>query len=55
VGMSGLPLGNLEIKCHLDVSDMASHRVYYEGGRWWLPPSPGCGESCESEFTHGSS
>ncbi len=24
------------------------------GGRWWLPPSSGCGESCEFEFTHGS-
>jgi hypothetical protein len=23
-------------------------------GRWWLPPSPGCGESCESMFTCGS-
>jgi hypothetical protein len=20
------------------------------GGRWWLPPSPGCGESCESKL-----
>jgi len=25
------------------------------GGRWWLPPSLGCGESCESKFAHGSS
>ncbi len=25
------------------------------GGRWWLPPSPGCGESCESEFARGLS
>ncbi len=24
------------------------------GGRWWLPPSPGCGESYESEVAHGS-
>jgi hypothetical protein len=24
--------------------------VYYTGGRWWLPPSPGCGEFCESEL-----
>jgi hypothetical protein len=22
-------------------------------GRWWLPPSPGCGESCESLFVCG--
>ncbi len=26
-----------------------------EGGRWWFPPSPGRGESCESEFARGSS
>jgi hypothetical protein len=25
------------------------------GGRWWLPPSPGHGESCESELACGSS
>jgi len=25
------------------------------GGRWWLPSSPGCGESCESRVTHGLS
>jgi hypothetical protein len=25
------------------------------GGRWWLPPSLGGGESYESEFAHGSS
>jgi hypothetical protein len=23
-------------------------RIVY-GGRWWLPPSPGCGESCVSK------
>jgi hypothetical protein len=23
-------------------------RILY-GGRWWLPPSPGCGESCVSK------
>jgi hypothetical protein len=30
----------------LDVAFTDSYRVYYKGGRWWLPPSPGCGESC---------
>jgi hypothetical protein len=25
------------------------------GGRWWLPPSPGCGESCEFEVVRVSS
>jgi hypothetical protein len=24
-----------------------------EGGRWWLPPSPGRGEFYEIVFTHG--
>jgi hypothetical protein len=26
-----------------------------QGGRWWLPPSPGHGESCESVFARSSS
>jgi hypothetical protein len=26
-----------------------------QGGRWWLPPSPSHGLSCESEFARGSS
>jgi hypothetical protein len=34
---------------------MARHKIYYKGRTWWLPPSPGLGESCESMFTHGSS
>jgi hypothetical protein len=25
------------------------------GGRWWLPPNPGCGESCESKVASGLS
>jgi hypothetical protein len=31
-------------KSHLDVGSMASRRVYYKGGRWWLPPSSDHGE-----------
>jgi hypothetical protein len=31
-----------------------TQRILY-GGRWWLPPSPGCGESCESKITCGLS
>jgi hypothetical protein len=31
------------------------HKVYYMGGRWWLPPSPGRGESCGFEFARGLS
>ncbi len=29
-------------------------RILY-GGRWWLPPSPGRGESCESRVARGLS
>jgi hypothetical protein len=31
-----------------------TQRILY-GGRWWLPPSPGCGESCESRVARGLS
>jgi hypothetical protein len=32
----------------------AMQRILY-GGRWWLPPSPGRGESSESKVAHGLS
>jgi hypothetical protein len=54
LGISGLPFGSLGTKCHLDGGLMERHIVYYKGGRWWLPPSPGHGESCEFEFARGS-
>jgi hypothetical protein len=44
------PLGSLGTKSHLDVALVESCRVYYEGGKWWLPPSPGRGESCVFEL-----
>jgi hypothetical protein len=31
-----------------------TQRILY-GGRWWLPPSPGRGESCESRIARGLS
>ncbi len=31
-----------------------TQRILY-GGRWWLPPSPGRGESSESEVARGLS
>jgi hypothetical protein len=31
-----------------------AQRILY-GGRWWLPPSPGRGESSESRVAHGLS
>ncbi len=32
----------------------ATQSILY-GGRWWLPPSPSCGESSESKVTRGLS
>jgi hypothetical protein len=46
----GLPFGNPKTKCHLDVNLVERHKVYYKGGKWWLPPSLGRGESCEFEL-----
>jgi hypothetical protein len=34
-------------RCHGEV-----HKIIY-GGRWWLPPSSGRGESCESRVARG--
>jgi hypothetical protein len=34
--------------------DGVMQRILY-GGRWWLPPSSGHSESCESEVARGSS
>jgi len=51
--VSGLPFGNLGTKrpfgCGLRGE---AQRIPY-GGRWWLPPSSGCGESCESKVARG--
>ncbi len=55
LGISGLPFGNFETKCHLDVGLVERHKNTIRGGRWWLPPSLGHGESCESEFGCGLS
>jgi hypothetical protein len=34
--------------------DGKTQRILY-GGRWWLPPSPSCGESSESKVARGLS
>jgi hypothetical protein len=47
VTISGLPLGSLGTKSHLDVIPMERCRIT-KGRMWWLPPSPGHGESCVS-------
>jgi hypothetical protein len=55
VGISGFPLGSPMTKWHLDVGLVERHKVYYKGEGGGFPPSPSCGESCESEFARGSS
>jgi hypothetical protein len=50
LAISGLPLGSPETKCHLDVGFIERHKVYYKGEGGGFPPSPGRGESCESEL-----
>jgi hypothetical protein len=46
-----------EKKNHLDVSATENCREYCKeyGGRWWLPPSSGRGESSESKVARGLS
>jgi hypothetical protein len=48
LAISGLPFGSPGTKNHLDVGPVERCKVYYKGGGWWLPPSPGCDESCVS-------
>jgi hypothetical protein len=42
-------LGQKPFRCH---SYGVVQSILY-GGRWWLPPSPGRGESCESRVARG--
>jgi hypothetical protein len=45
--ISGLHLGSPGTKRSFGCGcDRVTQRILY-GGRWWLPPSPGCGESNE--------
>jgi hypothetical protein len=55
VTISGLSLGSPGTKIHLDVAPREEARSILYGGRWWLPPSSGHGESCESKVVRGSS
>ncbi len=51
--VSGLRLGSPGKKCHSEPFRCSLHgelqRILY-GGRWWLPLSPGRGESSESKL-----
>jgi len=52
--VSGLLIGSPGIKSHLDVGRGEAQSILY-GGRWWLPPNLGCGESSESRVARGLS
>jgi hypothetical protein len=47
--VAGVPTLAILGKCHLDVDLVERHKVYYKG-KVVAPPSPGRGESCESEL-----
>jgi len=51
--VSGLLFGSPRTKSHSDVGASVGNILY--GGRWWLPPSPGCGELSESKVARGLS
>jgi hypothetical protein len=51
----GIQLGSPKTKWHLGDGLVARHREQYKGGRWWLLPSLGRGESCEFVFARGLS
>ncbi len=55
MGISGLPFGSPEIKCHLGVGHVASTKYTIKGEGGGFPPSLGRGESYESEFARESS
>jgi hypothetical protein len=52
--VSGLLLGSPGNKNHWMRVPRSNAKILY-GGRWWLPPSSGCGESSESKVAHGLS
>jgi hypothetical protein len=47
-GISGLPLRSPERKKPFGCRLRGQSQSILQGGRWWLPPSPGRGESCVS-------
>jgi hypothetical protein len=54
-GNFGTPNFEIPRKWHLGVTPVASHKKYYKGGRRWLPPNSGRGDSCEFVYACGSS
>jgi hypothetical protein len=50
----GIPTWESQNKMSLECWPCGHTQSILYGGRWWLPPSLGRGESCEFEFARGS-
>ncbi len=55
VEISRLPLGSPGTKKPFGCGPGGEVQSILYGGRWWLPPSSGCGESYESRVARGLS
>ncbi len=55
VAISGLPLGTPGTKRPFGCGPRGVAQSILYGGRWWIPLSPGCGESSESRVARGLS
>ncbi len=55
LGISKLPLGSPNTKCHLGAGHVAKHKVYYKEEGGGFPPSLGYDDFYESEFACSSS
>jgi hypothetical protein len=55
VGNFVTPLRESQDKKPFECSPRKEVQNILYGGRWWLPPSSGRGESCESKVAHGLS
>jgi hypothetical protein len=51
----GTPLWESQEKVSFGCKCGSETQIILYGGRWWLPLSPGCGESCESKVARGLS
>jgi len=51
LAISRLPFGSLGTKRPFGCGPCGEAQRILYGGRWWLPSSPGRGESCESKVT----
>jgi hypothetical protein len=49
-GNFGIPTWESQDKKPFGCGPRGEAQSIVEGGRWWLPPSPGRGESCESKL-----